>query len=92
MYEIQDNVPIPKANKGARKTDPMLERTLENLQVNQSTYIPNVTGEHLMPLQHRVICTIAKVKKQRARRRFDNYTLKFTTRQQGNGIRVWRTE
>lgn len=89
MYTIENEVPIPKANKGARKTDPLLEESLKLLEVNQSLYVPNLDGDHLMPLQHRVICTISKIKKHRKERGEDERT--FITRQQGDGIRVWRT-
>ena len=89
MYDIEDNIPLPKPNKGERKTDPLLEEALKLLGVNQSLYVLNISGDHLMPLQHRVICTIHKLKK--LREALGETTQKFVTRQQGNGIRVWRT-
>lgn len=89
MYEIEEGVPIPKALKGSRKTDPVLEKSLRRLRVNQSLYVPNIDGDHLMPLQHRVICTISKIKKRRAE--LGKRERKWVTRQQGDGIRVWRT-
>lgn len=75
--------------EGKRTTDPQLERALQMLLVGQSLYIPNLTGEHLMPLQHRVICTIAKMKKKL--KLMDRPDRTLITRQHGNGVCVWRT-
>lgn len=90
MYTIEENMPIPKANKGSRKTDPLLETALRRMKMGQSIYVPNTTGDHLMPLQHKVICTISKIKKKR--KELGKPERKWITRQQDGGIRVWRTE
>ncbi len=88
-YKIEDNIPLMKANKGKRTTDPQLERALQMLLPGQSLYVPNTTGDHLMPLQHKVICTISKIKKEL--KLMDRPERTLVTRQHGNGIRVWRT-
>lgn len=90
MYQIETGIPVPRALKGHRKTDPALEQAMRQLEVNQSLYVPNTTGDHLMPLQHKVICTISKIKQ--SDKLLGNTPKNLVTRQQGNGIRVWRIE
>lgn len=71
MYDIENNVPIPRLKQPAAKYP------FRDLQVGQSFFVPDVAArEKSMRAQ---VYTAAK-----------HLGVKFTTRVENGGVRVWR--
>lgn len=80
MYEIEDGIPIPPAKYGLPR-----KYRFHEMEVGQSFFVPTPQGETYSCKRQTKVFNAAFGYGRR-------HGMKFTTRREGDGVRVWRVE